>query len=70
MRASIALLLLLASSSAAAACSPLLAHTLPNLTDQATSLCQFQGKVLLVVEGKQIAIALGDIDRARLVPDV
>ena len=49
MRTSIALLLLLGSSSAAATCSPLLAHTLPNLTDQATSLCQFQGKVLLVV---------------------
>jgi glutathione peroxidase len=50
MRTSFAfLLLLLASSSAAAACPPLLAHTLPSLADQATSLCQFRGKVLLVV---------------------
>jgi glutathione peroxidase len=48
MRTSFAFLLLLASAPAAA-CPPLLAHTLPSLTDQATSLCQFQGKVLLVV---------------------
>lgn len=53
MRASFAFLLLtlttLASAPAVAACPPLLAHTLPSLTDQATPLCQFQGKVLLVV---------------------
>ena len=53
MRASFAFLLLtltaLASALAAAACPPLLAHTLPSLTDQATPLCRFQGKVLLVV---------------------
>jgi len=41
--------LLLASAPAVAACPPLLAHTLPNLTDRATPLCEFQGKVLLVV---------------------
>jgi len=39
----------LASTPAAAACPPLLAHTLPSLNDQATPLCRFQGKVLLVV---------------------
>lgn len=49
MRTCFLFLLLLASAPAAAACPPLLAHTLPSLTDQATSLCQFQGKVLLVV---------------------
>ena len=51
MRASFAFLFLtaLASAPAAAACPPLLTHTLPSLTDQATPLCQFQGKVLLVV---------------------
>jgi glutathione peroxidase len=51
MRASFAFLLLtaLASAPAAAACPALLSHTLPSLTDQATPLCQFQGKVLLVV---------------------
>lgn len=48
MRISFVFLLLLASVPAAA-CPPLLDHTLPSLTDQATSLCQFQGKVLLVV---------------------
>ena len=48
MRTSFVFLLLLASAPAAA-CPPLLDHTLPSLTDQATSLCQFQGKVLLVV---------------------
>src|SRR2546421_3851423 len=44
-------LLLAASISAPAfaACPPLLDHTLPSLTDQATPLCQFEGKVLLVV---------------------
>jgi glutathione peroxidase len=48
MRSSFLFLLLLASAPAAA-CPPLLDHTLPSLTDQAMSLCQFQGKVLLVV---------------------
>ncbi len=44
-------LLLAASISppALAACPLLLNHTLPSLTDQATPLCQFEGKVLLVV---------------------
>ena len=37
------------SPPALAACPPLLNHTLPSLTDQATPLCQFEGKVLLVV---------------------
>src|SRR5712691_10289176 len=37
------------SAPALAACPPLLNHTLPSLTDQATPLCQFEGKVLLVV---------------------
>src|ERR1044072_370600 len=37
------------SAPAIAACPPLLDHTLPSLTDQATPLCQFEGKVLLVV---------------------
>ena len=44
--------LLLAASipaPALAACPPVLNHTLPSLTDQATPLCQFEGKVLLVV---------------------
>ncbi|HEY6240748.1 MAG TPA: glutathione peroxidase [Burkholderiales bacterium] len=43
------LLSALISSTALAACPPLLEHTLPSLTDQATPLCQFKGKVLLVV---------------------
>src|SRR5882762_3923243 len=37
------------SAPALAACPPLLSHTFPSLTDQATPLCQFEGKVLLVV---------------------
>src|SRR5260370_2717390 len=37
------------STPALAACPPLLDHTFPSLTDQATPLCQFEGKVLLVV---------------------
>jgi len=44
--------LLLAASipaPALAACPPVLNHTLPSLTDQATPLCQFEGKVVLVV---------------------
>ena len=43
------LLAALGSTPALAACPPLLAYTLPSLTDQATPLCRFQGKVLLVV---------------------
>jgi glutathione peroxidase len=34
---------------AEAACPPLLDRSLPNLLDQPTSLCQYSGKVLLVV---------------------
>lgn len=34
---------------AAAACPGLLGYTFPSLTDQSTALCQFEGKVLLVV---------------------
>src|SRR5258708_40346813 len=34
---------------ALAACPPLLDHTFPSLTDQATPLCQFEGKALLAV---------------------
>src|SRR6266853_787195 len=37
------------SMPALAGCPPLLDHTFPSLTDQATPLCQFEGKVLLVV---------------------
>src|SRR5258706_4329188 len=37
------------STPALAGCPPLLDHTFPSLTDQATPLCQFEGKVLLVV---------------------
>jgi len=43
------LLAALASTPAFAACPPLIAHTFPSLTDQETPLCQFEGKVLLVV---------------------
>ena len=48
MRALSGLLLALACAPAAA-CPALLGHTLASLSDQATSLCQFEGKVLLVV---------------------
>src|SRR5881396_705174 len=37
------------SAPALAACPPLINLTLPSLADQATPLCQFEGKVLLVV---------------------
>jgi glutathione peroxidase len=37
------------SAPALAVCPPLLNHTFPSLTDKATPLCQFEGKVLLVV---------------------
>ena len=48
----IALISLLAAPSASAAsnCSPLLSHTFPRLQDEAPqNLCQYQGKVILVV---------------------
>lgn len=40
---------LIASAPAAAACPALLGYTFSSLTDQPVSLCQFEGKVLLVV---------------------
>jgi len=45
----VSLLAALACAPAAAACPALLAYTFPSLTDQPTPLCQFEGKVLLVV---------------------
>ena len=50
MRRSLGILLFaLVSTAAFPACPPLLDHTLPSLVDQATPLCQFEGKVVLVV---------------------
>jgi len=50
MRSSLGILLLaLISTPALAACPPLLDLTLPSLTDKPTPLCQFEGKVVLVV---------------------
>jgi glutathione peroxidase len=49
MRVILAFLLILASPLAAAACPPLLDLKLPTLTEDAASLCRYQGKVLLVV---------------------
>jgi len=50
MRSLLALLLGVAvCAPAAAACPALLGYTFPNLTDQPTPLCQFEGKVVLVV---------------------
>jgi len=43
------ILLLLACSVATAACPPLLDLKLPTLTEDAASLCRYEGKVLLVV---------------------
>ncbi len=43
------LVLILASPMTAAACPPLLDLKLPTLTEDAASLCRYQGKVLLVV---------------------
>jgi glutathione peroxidase len=38
------------SANAASNCSPLLSHTFPRLQDEAPqNLCQYQGKVILVV---------------------
>ena len=50
MRSLLGLLLgIIACAPAAAACPALLGYTFPSLSDQPTSLCQFEGKVLLVV---------------------
>ena len=50
MRSSPAFLLIaLVSSPVYAACPPLLNHTFPSLADKDTPLCQFEGKVVLVV---------------------
>jgi glutathione peroxidase len=45
----LAFVLILASSVSGAACPPLLDLKLPTLTEDAASLCQYEGKVLLVV---------------------
>ena len=45
----LSVLLLLASPAATAACPPLLDVALPTLTEDAASLCRYEGKVLLVV---------------------
>src|SRR5215204_3375094 len=49
MRGFLVVLALAASGTASAACPPLLDLKLPTLTEDAASLCQYQGKVLLVV---------------------
>ncbi len=49
MRMLLTAFLLLASSVAAAACPPLLDVKLDTLTEDAASLCRYEGKVLLVV---------------------
>lgn len=49
IRALAAVLVYLASPFAAAACPQLLDVTLPTLTEDAASLCRYEGKVLLVV---------------------
>ena len=49
MRLLLAFALLLATPLAAAACPALLDHKLPTLTEDAASLCRYEGKVLLVV---------------------
>jgi glutathione peroxidase len=49
MRTILALVLILASPMVAAVCPPLLDLKLPTLTEDAASLCRYQGKVLLVV---------------------
>lgn len=49
MKSIVALILFLASPLASAACSSLLDVKLPMLMDDATSLCRYEGKVLLVV---------------------
>lgn len=47
--AAVLLLIALFPGSAAAACSTLLDHTVASLTGNSTPLCQYQGKVVLVV---------------------
>ncbi|MGZ5140834.1 MAG: glutathione peroxidase, partial [Burkholderiales bacterium] len=49
MRPIVAFVLILASSVSGAACPPLLDLKLPTLTEDAASLCRYEGKVLLVV---------------------
>jgi glutathione peroxidase len=49
VRAFLAGVILVASPMAVAACPPLLDMKLPTLTEDAASLCRFEGKVLLVV---------------------
>jgi glutathione peroxidase len=49
MRPILFCMLFLANTMTSAACPPLLDLKLPTLTEDATSLCQFEGKVLLVV---------------------
>ena len=49
IRALLTLTLLTLSSTAMAACPPLLDVSLPTLTEDAASLCRYEGKVLLVV---------------------
>jgi glutathione peroxidase len=49
LKAILAFALVVASGSAAAACPPLLDVSLPTLTEDAASLCRYEGKVLLVV---------------------
>src|SRR5215216_4870763 len=49
LRSALALLLVLGSAGASAACPSLLDVTLPTLTEDAASLCRYEGKVLLVV---------------------
>jgi glutathione peroxidase len=48
-RVILACVLILAASITAAACPPLLDLELPTLTEDAASLCRYEGKVLLVV---------------------
>jgi glutathione peroxidase len=49
IRPIVGVILLIASAMASSACPPLLDVKLPTLTEDAASLCQFEGKVLLVV---------------------
>jgi glutathione peroxidase len=49
MRVFLSLVAFLASGAASAACPPLLDLKMPTLTEDAASLCQYEGKVLLVV---------------------
>ena len=49
LRATFSFVLFLASGAAAAACPPLLDVAMPTLTEDAASLCRYEGKVLLVV---------------------